>query len=49
MNELYIGNCRIYFSTEAKNVDDALDEFVKKCEDAGIDVEFDTAELLTNN
>ena len=49
MNELYVSDCWIYFKTEAKTYDEAMDEFLKKCADAGIDINIENAELRDEN
>ena len=36
MNELYISDCWIYFETKEKTYDKAMDNFLKRCVDAGI-------------
>ena len=49
MNELYVSDCWIYFKTEAKTHDEAMNEFLKKCADAGIDINISNAELRDEN
>ena len=36
MNELYVSDYWIYFKTNAKTYDEAIDDFIGKCIDAGI-------------
>ena len=49
MNELYVYDSQIYFKTNANNYDEAMDEFLKKCADAGIDIIIHCAELRDEN
>ena len=45
MNELYVSDCRIYFKTNAKTCEEATDEFLRKCADAGIEIVIERSEL----
>lgn len=45
MNELYVGECWIYFKTKKDSYDEAMSEFLKACNDAGIEITIDKAEL----
>lgn len=38
MNELYISDSSIYFKTREKTYDKAMDEFLKACVNAEIDI-----------
>ena len=49
MNELYISDSRIYFSTKEKTYDEAMDEFLKVCADNGIDITIESAQLRDEN
>lgn len=49
MNELYVSDCRIYFKTNAKTCEEATDEFLKRCVDAGIEITIESAELRDEN
>lgn len=49
MNELYIYDSQIYFKTNGNNYDEAMDEFLKKCADIGIDINILSAELRDEN
>lgn len=49
MNELYISNCWIYFETNAKNYDEAMDDFLEKCSNVGIEINIKSAELRGEN
>lgn len=49
MNELYVSDCWIYFKTNAKTYDEAVDDFLKKCSDIGIDINIESAELRDEN
>lgn len=43
MNELYISDCWIYFKTDKNTYDEAMDEFLEKCMDEGIDINIEKA------
>lgn len=45
MNELYINDCWIYFATKASTYDEAMDQFLKKCVEADIDISIVNAKL----
>lgn len=45
MNELYVNDCWIYFATKASTYDEAMDEFLKKCVEADIDISIVNAKL----
>ena len=45
MNELYISDSMIYFKTKANTCDEAMDDFLKKCVDAGIEITIEKAYL----
>lgn len=49
MNELYIGDSRICFKTDENTYDKAMDEFLKACVDAGIDIAIENAFLRNEN
>lgn len=49
MNELYISDCWIYFKTNANTYDKAMDEFLKRCVDADIDINIENACLRDEN
>lgn len=49
MNELYISDCLIYFKTKEKAYDKAMDEFLKRCVDEGIDINIERACLRDEN
>ena len=49
MNELYISDCLIYFKTDKNTYDEAMDEFLEKCIDAGIDINIEKACLRDEN
>ena len=49
MNELYINDSIIYFKTNAKNYDTAMDEFIEACVKADIDITIETACLRDEN
>jgi hypothetical protein len=49
MNELYISDCWIYFETKEKTYDKAMDKFLKRCVDAGIDINIGRACLRDEN
>lgn len=49
MNELYISDCWIYFETKEKTYDKAMDNFLKRCVDAGIDINIGRACLRDEN
>ena len=40
-----ISDCWIYFKTKEKIYDKAMDEFLKRCIDAGIDINIERARL----
>ena len=43
MNELYISDSSIYFKTNANTYDKAMDEFLKACANADIDITIEDA------
>lgn len=43
MNELYISDSSIYFKTREKTYDKAMDEFLKVCVNAEIDIIIENA------
>lgn len=43
MNELYISDSSIYFKTNANTYDKAMDEFLKACAKADIDIIIENA------
>jgi len=45
MNELYVKDCWIYFATKASTYDEAMNEFLKKCVEADIDISIVNAKL----
>lgn len=45
MNELYVKDCWIYFKTDKNTYDEAMDEFLKKCVEADIDISIVNAKL----
>lgn len=49
MNELYISNSMIYFKTKSDTCEKAIDEFLKKCEDVGIDITIEDSCLRDEN
>ena len=49
MNELYINDSIIYFKTNAKNYDKAMDEFIEACDKADIDITIENACLRDEN
>lgn len=49
MNELYISDSMIYFKTKADTCEKAIDQFLKKCKDAGIDITIENACLRDEN
>ena len=49
MNELYINDSIIYFKTNAKNYDKAMDEFIEACVKADIDITIENACLRDEN
>lgn len=49
MNELYISDCWIYFKTDKNTYDEAMDEFLEKCMDTGIDINIEKACLRDEN
>ena len=49
MNELYVSSCWIYFKTNGKTYDEAMDDFLRKCADTGIDISIENAELRDEN
>lgn len=49
MNELYISDCYIYFRTNENTYDKAMDEFLKACANANIDITIDNACLRDEN
>lgn len=49
MNELYVNECYIYFDTNKGNYDEAMDEFLNRCNEAGIEITIDRAVLRDKN
>ncbi len=49
MNELYISDSSIYFKTNANTYDKAMDEFLKACVNANIDITIENACLRDEN
>lgn len=49
MNELYISDCWIYFKTDKNTYDEAMDEFLKACANADIDITIENACLRDEN
>lgn len=49
MNELYISDSSIYFRTNANTYDKAMDEFLKACVTANIDIAIENACLRDEN
>lgn len=49
MEELYIKDCQIYFKTNANTYNEAIDEFLKRCADADIDINIENACLRDKN
>lgn len=49
MNELYINDSIIYFKTNAKNYNKAMDEFIEACVKADIDITIENACLRDEN
>lgn len=49
MNELYISDSSIYFKTREKTYDKAMDEFLKVCVNAEIDITIENACLRDEN
>lgn len=49
MNELYISDSSIYFKTREKTYDKAMDEFLKACVNAEIDIIIENACLRDEN
>lgn len=43
MNELYINDCYVHFRTNEKTYDKAMDEFLKVCVEADIDIIIENA------
>ena len=49
LNELYIRDSSIYFKTSAESYDEAVDEFLKTCANADIDITIENACLRDEN
>ena len=49
MNELYISDSSICFKTNADTYDKAMDEFLKACVNANIDISIENAYLKDEN